>query len=226
MYICLLCFIRQADRFLPLKMKTIPVQIPQSLQSYLDLYEEQPEEAIFRLQKQIKRRGNDAVGYYLLAWLYHGRNMRKEAVQAAWKAKVFAPGSPVMEQLHYFMAHPENFRAWKPVKPVIRRKSTNRNRTTNLPIQDLDSLIEKLSASESKRIVLDPEREEGPDLSKGSSDTDDIVTETLAGIHVKQGNRAAAIQAYQKLSELHPEKKDEYEEKVRQLEQEESGRSE
>ena len=47
-----------------------------------------------------------------------------------------------------------------------------------------------------------------PDAAKKSLETnDDLVTETLAEIHIQQGNYPKAIEIYQKLILLNPEKK-------------------
>lgn len=198
-------------------MNTIPEQIPRSLKSYLDQYQEQPAAAIERLEKHLVKRGPDAVGYYLLSWFYHYQDQQTEAIRCAWKAKVFAPGSPVMEQFPYFMAHPKKFDAWKPFRFLFQQRSEKRDDGRHLPISDLDSLINKLSSVESERIRLDPEATDGPDLSEGSSMVEDIVTETLAGIHEKQGNKKAAIETWQRLAELNTGKKEYYREQIDRL---------
>jgi tetratricopeptide (TPR) repeat protein len=201
-------------------MKVNPAHIPQSLRSYLAHYQENPDNTIKKLEAHVRKRGADAVGYYLLSWFYHYNGDSDNAVKAAWKAKIYAPGSPAMELLHYFMKHPKKFKAWKPTKQVIKSHMVERSLRKVHPISDLDSLIEKLSTVETKRITFDLNSEDGPDLSEESSRVDDIVTDTLADIHEKQGNMEAAIETYQKLMQLHTHKKGFYKKQIERLETE------
>src|SRR5690554_4194901 len=115
-------------------MMNIPVHIPRSLQSYLDQYSEKPLVAIERLENQLKKRGPDAVGYYLLAWFYHYQDQPAEAVRCAWKAKIFAPGSPVMESFPYLMSHPKKFDAWKPFRFLFPSRSRKKEEDRHPPI--------------------------------------------------------------------------------------------
>lgn len=201
-------------------MNAIPAHIPRSLESYLDQYHRDPEKTIEKLETHLKKRGPDAVGFYLLSWFHHYYGNSEKAVECAWKAKIYAPGSPAMEQLHYFMSHPGKFKAWKPFKPVIKSQFEDRRGIKNLPISDIDLLIEKLTSVESKRIRLDVTAPEGPDLSEDSSQVDDIATETLAVIHEKQGNKSAAIHTYIMLMNLHPDKKGHYRQQIERLKKE------
>lgn len=189
-------------------MENISEHIPRSLRSYLEQYGEQPDVTIERLENHLKKRGPDAVGYYLLAWFYHYQNRQSEAVRCAWKAKIFAPGSPVMESFPYYMSHPKKFDAWKPLRFLFPSRTRKQEEKHHPPISDLDSLISKLSSVESAKIRIDPNAEIGPDLSEGSALVEDIVTETLAGIHEKQGNLKAALNTWNRLAEIHPEKKE------------------
>ncbi len=213
-------FTGSADRFF--QMNAIPDHIPRSLRSYLDQYQGEPEKAITRLENHLEKRGPDAVGFYLLSWLYHHNNMPDKAVKAAWRAKIFAPGSPAMEKLHYYLSHPQKFDAWKPIEPSGNSSSAPKSRTRDHTIANLDNLIEKLSAVESSRIEFDPDAEEGEDLGKDSSQVDDIVTETLAKIHIRQGNVKDAIAVYRRLQELYPDRKERYEEEIRKLDNDDS----
>lgn len=203
-------------------MKPLLENIPHSLRGYLDYFQKDPDEAIDRLKRHLQRRGPDAVGHYLLAWLCHHNGYREEAVRAAWKARIFSPGSPATERLHYYLSHPDGFNAWTPdtsssagpkSSPRSQRKSWSR------PIQNLDSLIQKLSSVETRGIRIDPdcEEEEKRDLSAESLEVDDIVTDTIAWIHETQGNHVQAIRIYEQLQEVWPKKRQEYEEKVTEL---------
>jgi len=204
-------------------MNALPAHIPRSLKSYLEQYQEDPDNTIDRLENHLHRRGPDAVGYYLLSWFHHFNGNPEEAVKCAWKAKIFAPGSPTMEQLHYYMTHPKKFKAWKPSKPVIKKKRKTREGSASHPISDLDSLISKLSSVDSKKIHLDTdavETDESPDLSEESSMVEDIVTETLAGIYEKQGNKQAALDTYKRLMDIHTHKKGYYRKQIERLKEE------
>lgn len=193
-------------------------QIPKSLQGYVEQFETDPDTAIERLENHIQKRNIGAVGYFFLSWLYHRNGQKKEAVQSAMNAKIFAPGSLLMERLHYVMAHPHHFNAWKPEQ---KRKPFKRNQIQDRghPIQDLDSLIAKLSSAEKKRIKPDLSDEDQPDLSATSNQVDDIVTETLAVIHEKQGNFKGAIETFKKLRRSNSSKKEYYDEQIFRLQQ-------
>lgn len=204
-------------------MNAIPAHIPRSLRSYLDQYQDNAEETIKKLERHLKKRGPDAVGFYLLSWFYYYNGNPEMAIKCAWKAKIYAPGSPTMEQLHYYLSHPRSFRAWKPSKPVIKSYTKQRTEAKSHPISDLDSLIDRLSAVETKKISLKEDAQDGPDLSKESSMVEDIVTETLADIHEKQGNIEAAIETYKRLMGIHTHKKGYYRKQIERLNEELEG---
>ncbi|MGM0506525.1 MAG: hypothetical protein ACQER4_04995 [Bacteroidota bacterium] len=206
-------------------MKPLLENIPHSLRGYLDHFQKDPDEAIDRLRRHLGRRGPDAVGHYLLAWLCHHNGYREEAVRAAWKARIFSPGSPATERLHYYLSHPDGFNAWAPdpsAATTSRPAAAAPKRTWSRPIQDLDGLIDKLSSVESRAIRMDPDKggEPDQDLSADSLEVDDIVTDTIAWIHESQGNHAQAIRIYEQLKENWPKKRDEYEEKIARLKKE------
>lgn len=98
-------------------MHELPFEIPQSLRGYLTQFENDPDRGIANLEAFLKKRGMDAVGYFLLSWLYFNNGQKEDAVQCALKAKCFAPGSPFFQHLHYFLVHPDHFEAWKPFAP-------------------------------------------------------------------------------------------------------------
>lgn len=193
-------------------------QIPKSYQSYLETFETDPETAIERLKNRVEKRNAGAIGYFFLAWMYMKMDDRENALEASIKAKVMAPGSQLMSRLHYFVSHPQAFKAWKPKKnkKTFKRESYSYDQVH--PIQDLDSLIAKLSSLESKRIKpkLDDDDEQ-KDLSEKSSDVDDIVTETLAHIHEKQKNYPAAIATYERLKNVNEAKSDHYDQQISRL---------
>lgn len=191
-------------------------EIPESYQSYLTKFESNPEEAISRLEAHIEKRHTGAVGYFFLAWLFLKNEQKPEALDAALQAKIRAPGSDFFERLHYYISHPRAFDAWQP-NPLKKVTHEGSEDEASLPIQDLDSLINKLSDAENKRIRLKEKEEDDQDLSVKSSDVDDIVTETLAVIHEKQNNYLAAIATYKKLIESHPKRTDHYEKEIARI---------
>jgi tetratricopeptide (TPR) repeat protein len=201
-------------------MPDIPFRIPESLASYMVQYESSPDKTIQRLKKQLKKRGPDAVGYFALGWLYHRQGLEEEALVCALKAKNFAPGSPFFDRLHYFFSHPRLFEAWKGHSPNGTSAGDGyQSQIGSFPNADLDDLIQKLSAAKSKHIKLKEE-----DIAKSESSSkpnaqcaDEVVTETLAQIHEKQGKTGAAIKAYEMLRNARKEKEDYYNEQIQRL---------
>lgn len=193
-----------------------PFEIPESYQSYLAKFETNPDEAISRLEAHIEKRNTGAVGYFFLAWLLLKNEQKQDALDAALQAKIRAPGSDFFERLHYYISHPQAFDAWQPGPPKQVTQNVNMSETSH-PIQNLDSLINKLSETENKRIKLNESEQEDQDLSEKSSDVDDIVTETLAVIHEKQKNYLAAIATYKKLIKSHPKRTDHYKKEIKRL---------
>ncbi|PWN05291.1 hypothetical protein [Rhodohalobacter mucosus] len=195
-------------------------QIPKSFQGYIDQFETDPSTALERLENHIARRNTGAVGFFFLAWLYHRHGENKKAVQAAMKAKMLAPGSNLMERLHYLLSHPRSFNAWEPPTKQEPFRKDNHSHDRAHPIQDLDLLIARLSSVDRSRMKpdLNPKNEE-TDLSELSSQVDDIVTETLALIHERQENYPAAIETLKKLRSSHPSKKEHYDEQIFRVQQ-------
>ncbi|HMB98472.1 MAG TPA: tetratricopeptide repeat protein [Balneolaceae bacterium] len=190
---------------------------PESFQAYIEQFAKEPDAAINRFEKFVKKRGQDAIGHCLLAWMYYKKGDNSRAVSNAWKAKIFAPGSPFLEQFHYFLQHPKKFKAWKPESTSEKTRPDFRYDDKSHPIFDLDSLISKLSSVETRRLSKDDLTDDDTDLGSSSLQTDDIVTETLAVIHEKQKNYEAAILTYEKLIALHPNKEKEYHKQVKRL---------
>lgn len=200
-------------------MKMDTLEIPGSYQSYLETFEQQPELALQRLENRVEKRNAGAVGYFLLAWLYFRHGDQPKALENAFQAKVRAPGSQLIGRMHYFISHPEHFDAWVPGRTSWVRGMNHNYENSALPIQDLDQLIRKLSSAKINRIRLDESQRDqpSPDLSEQSTDVDDIVTETLAVIHEKQKNYAAAIETYKKLQKINPDRDHYFAQKIDRL---------
>lgn len=194
--------------------------VPKSLQGYIRQFDSDAETALIRLRAHVEKRNTGAVGYFFLAWLHHKNGDSEKAKQAALNAKIHAPGSAVMQHLHYYLTHPHSFNAWKPQQEQDTFKREYHSNDLAHPIQDLDSLIAKLSSVENKRIKPDlSSEEELPDLGELSTAVDDIVTETLAVIHEKQKNYALAIETYKKLRKTNSSRKEHYDEQIFRLQQ-------
>src|SRR5699024_8474186 len=200
-------------------MPELPFNIPESLFSYVEQYEHDPEKTTRRLQKQLKKRGHDAVGYFLLAWFHHKHNQKEKALECAVKAKTFAPGSPFFKKVHYFFAHPDLFNAWS-ASASTHNPSAQDVPSTMLDNLELDLLIDKLSTIDGSRmpVKMGETKSEGSSYKDTSEDFDDIVSETLASIHEQQGNLGAATQAYKRLQHIHPDKKEHYKKQLKRLE--------
>lgn len=200
-------------------MPQLPFDIPKSLASYAEHFEDDPIKATTRLKKQLKKRGPDAVGHFLLAWFYHLKGMDEQAVDEALKARIFAPGSPFFQKLHYYLSHPKAFEAWTPERDATTQSQSSASlpRDTG-PVLDLDSLIERLSGVESKRIrPEEPAETDNTDKQISSDNVDDIVSETLADIHEKQGKIDAAIQTYERLKKINKANEQHYSNEIARL---------
>lgn len=192
-------------------------QIPKSYHSYLEQFESDPERAIERLKSRVEKRQSGAVGYFFLAWLHLKNQNKEQAIESALKAKVLAPGSRFMEKLPYFVQHPHSFSAWQPKETKTETKKRIQFIDHGHPIQDLDLLITKLSSIEKKRFNENNQQNDQQDLSKLSTDVEDIVTETLAIIQEKQNNLTAAIKTYKRLISENSTKKEYYSEQIERL---------
>lgn len=202
-------------------MPQLPFDIPKSLASYAEHFEEDPIKATTRLKKQLKKRGPDAVGHFLLAWFYHLKGMDDQAVDEALKARIFAPGSPFFRKLHYYLSHPKAFDAWTPETTATTSQKTPESSLEPGPVLNLDTLIQKLSEVESERIrpkaANKNSEQTDTDAEVSTDNVDDIVSETLASIHEKQGKTEAAIRTYQRLKDLNKEKQDFYNQQIHRL---------
>ncbi len=203
-------------------MDPLPFKLPPSLAIYAEQFDEDRDRTMEKLDKHLARRGPDAIGHFLMAWFHVQKNEMDKAIENALKAKIYAPGSPFLEYLHYFLIHPEAFKAWRPA----------RKNTTPAPeddhyarpaafIYDLESLITRLTEAENRKITFDPDAPPAEDLSSTSERVDDIATETLAFIYEKQGKIEEAKSMYLRLMDLHPNKKEEYRQALKKLEEKE-----
>jgi tetratricopeptide (TPR) repeat protein len=204
-------------------MISFPFEIPPSLYSYLEKFDDSPERTTEKLEAHLQRRGQDPIGEFLLAWFYLQQEMPQKARKHAIRAKAIAPGSPLMEYLPYFIRHPESFTAWQP------SPASKGNQITELLFAhpryphntDLDLLIEKISKVDPEQLYHPNEDEEAVEgeetVEEEESDMDDIISETMADIYEKQNRFKKALKVYRKLIEYNPEKKDTYEEAIERI---------
>ncbi len=198
-------------------MQQLPFNIPKSLSSYVEKFDEDPTGITKKLHRHVKKRDPDAVGHFLLAWFYHLQQKNQAAIKEALIAKTYAPGSPLMEHLHYFLVHPELFEASVPSAQYSSQKKLQQASRTS-PILDLDRLIEMLEAVESQRIQIPMDGEvDDTDLTENSTEVEDIISETLARIHVNQGNKSEAIKMYERLITINEDKAEEYTSEISRL---------
>jgi tetratricopeptide (TPR) repeat protein len=198
-------------------MDSLPFEIPKSLVTYTDHFENDPQKAIDKLKNRIQRLGSDAVAHFLLAWFYYKIDNIEEAIDNALKAKTFAPGSPFLEYLHYLLIHPEAFEAWVPENYFRDRNFKSSISLNSNLIQDLETLIQRLTEAESKKITLDNDSTDSTDLSLESQTIDDIASETLAKIYEEQGKFDEAITMYERLSDINKDKRDDYHKQIDRL---------
>ncbi len=202
-------------------MAEFPFEIPQSLATYAEQFDDDPLSVTAKLKKQLQKRGPDAVGYFLLAWFYHLKGINDQAIEFAIKGKTYAPGSPLMEKLHYYLSHPDTLEAWTP--DIESGSLSSRHQTPNgpEPVLNLDNLINRLSKVNSKPISIDSpdtEKESSGDTSIKVDEVEDIASETLAKIHEMQGKTKAAIRIYERLKTINKDKEKYYEEQINRLE--------
>lgn len=201
-------------------MMDFPFQLPKSLASYTETFSNDPDKTIERLENHLKKRGYDAVGYFLLSWFYLNKENKAKAIEYALKAKTFAPGSPFLEYIHYFFTHPDAFAAFVPKDSFRDGKKIKKTLSVSNFLIDLETLISRISQIEGQKIMLRSTSEEDADeidLSIHSIDIDDLATETLATIHINQGNIENAILIYKRLLEKDASKKEYFEAKIAEL---------
>lgn len=196
-------------------MPQLPFKIPKSFASYAEQFDGNPGKTIRRLRQQLDKQGPNAVGFFLLAWFHHLRDENEEAVAWAHRARLHAPGSPFFRKLHYYLSHPRMFEAWTAGENSSSGRDYSSGRHAE-PVMDLDALIARLSHVETKRIQPTG-KEETSASSSPDGDVDDIISDTLADIHARQGKTDLAIRAYKRLKNRNKDKKDYYQEQIRKL---------
>src|SRR5699024_2347245 len=199
-----------------MSIKKLPFQIPKSLASYIEQYEKKPEKTIERFKKQLKRRGPDAIGTFILAWFYYQKDEIEKALECSVKAKSLAPGSPFLEKVHYFLLHPDLFNAWQ---AGTAKTSGSYNEISSSANAGLNNLIEKLSSVKAKKIELDDDLETKNKNQRpyDQEEVEGIVSQTLAKVHEQQDNNDTALRMYKILKKTQKGSEDFYYIKIKKL---------
>ncbi len=199
-------------------MKSFPFELPESLRSYLVTYLDSPKKGISNLEKHVSKRRNDAIGYLLLSLLYHRAGELTKAIRTATQARTLAPGSTLLENLHYFLSHPDGFEAWVPGDHLKRVRGKDKISNTSYDVaHDLDTLISRLTRANQKRIKIGDESAETKFLDN-TSEVDQLATPTLALIYEKQKKYDEAIRMYKQLMLNRPNEAERFQIQVDRLE--------
>lgn len=129
------------------------------------------------------------------------------------RAKYFKGQAPM--ELEFSGFNPDDLEIYEPEKELAEIEPLEGKKTSAN-----DDLIDKFIQEEPS--ISHPNDYEGEDENKsGDSDRgyEDLVTETLAQIHAKQGNTKQAIGIYEKLSLLFPEKRSYFASQIEKLRQ-------
>lgn len=195
----------------------IPVALPPSLASHVDMYDTDPEKAIGRLHQHMRRRGNDPVGYMLLAFMYKQTGDQKNALESALKARIFAPGSMFMQKLPYFLTHPDRFEAWISEK---RKTAAVKFPDQNDFLKDIDTLIDTLSDASPRNIRLRDDHEPAEDHVEATNRmANKVATETLASIYEMQGKTEKAVETYRLIAMRDPSRSGYCEQQITRLQE-------
>lgn len=199
-------------------MKSLPFDLPESLKSYLVTYQDSPDKGISNLEKYVAKRRNDAIGYMLLSLLYHQSGDKTKAIRTATQARTLAPGSTLLENLHYYLSHPDGFNAWLPGDKLKRVRGKDKISNTPYDVAlDLDTLISRLTRANQKRIKISDESQEKVFL-ENVPEVDQLATPTLALIYEKQKKYDEAIRMYTKLIENRPKDAELFQVQIERLE--------
>ena len=192
--------------------------MPESLKSYLVTYQDNPNKGISYLEKYLAKRRNDAAGYMLLSLLYHMSGEKLKAINSATQARTLAPGSTLLENLNYFLSHPDGFDAWIPNESLRYSNGVHLPSTSSYDIAlDLDTLISRLTRANQKRIKIS-DAAEGPKFAESTAEVEQLATPTLALIFEKQKKYDEAIRVYQKLVVDRPHDSDRFRDQIIRLE--------
>lgn len=179
-----------------LNQTTFPYPLPPSLKSYAEAFTSDQEKTIKRLRNLLKKRAYDAVGFFLLSWMYRQYGDLDSAEDVANSVRCFVSGSPLLSNASYVLQSPDF--------PEVVVYDKNHRETfrheesleSTYAVNDLDSLITQLSSASGIRFSNDEAIDPEADLSEHSISVDEIVSETLANIALSQGNHQEAARLF------------------------------
>lgn len=195
---------------------TIPLSFPDRYESAVESFYENAEEGIDLLRRFMIKTGEDGVGLMLLSLMYHCMQNDQKAIEMAERAHFMVSGSTFFKTLSYRLRHPEGFNAWIPPSDFADEPRPNNSKILSAPAAELDELIDVLSDVENTKIKIDQNKLiSHSDAQNNASiaideEVDDIYTETLAGIYMKQNQFMKAKKIYLRLIDMQPEQKDKW----------------
>lgn len=195
----------------------LPFSLPEVYRTYVERFEQQPDDSIDKLQQLISKRGEDPLGLCLLCILYKQNRQMSLALSMAAKLRYLVPGSSFYLALAYRLQHPDGFEAWLPKEVLTPTDKEKEPVFVSAPAEELDELIDALSQVENTRIDLSKNVNIDPDvdLSAPSNEVNDIFTETLADIYMGQKAWTKAERVLLGLIKQDPDKTKQLEEKLK-----------
>jgi tetratricopeptide (TPR) repeat protein len=196
-------------------LASIPLTFPERYESAIKSYAKDSIEGINALERFMIKAGEDGVGLILLALMHHCSNDMNKAISYAEKARFMVSGSTFFKTLSYRLRHPDGFDAWIPNQLFTDEPQLEQSPILVAQATELDELINVLSDVENTKIRLDAAKISEPlqhDDLEIEEEVNDIFTETLAQIYMNQNQLLKARNIYQRLIEIEPEKKNQWNE--------------
>ena len=113
---------------------------------------------------------------------------------------------PVETELTFQPYHTVDYFASQGIKFISEEKPTDRFGKQLKSFTEWLKTMKRLPESEIQKIADVASDEKVEQLAEHSIDRGDVITETMAEVWIKQGNREKAIETYNKLSLLNPDK--------------------
>jgi hypothetical protein len=118
------------------------------------------------------------------------------------------------DELTFEPYHTVDYFASQGIKPVDEEKPVDRFGQQLKSFTEWLKTMKRLPAAEIEKKVDARSEEQVQQLAETSLKDDEVVTETMADVWVKQGNKEKAIEIYNKLSLLNPSKSDYFAAKI------------
>jgi hypothetical protein len=124
---------------------------------------------------------------------------------------------PVAGELTFEPYHTVDYFASQGIKPVQEEKPTDKFGQQLKSFTEWLKMMKRLPAAEMEKKVDVTSEAEVVQLAETSLKDDEIVTEAMADVWIKQGNREKAIEIYHKLSLHNPSKSDYFAAKIGEI---------